>query len=77
MEDVLGGEGPKEFLSRVAIVIAVMWGVVAVAGIWSPILETGTDPTRVPLAAIFAPVAGAIGTAFVCVYAAGGRRSER
>jgi len=61
----------------VATVIAVMWGVVAVAGIWSPILETGTDPTRVPLAAIFAPVAGAIGTAFVCVYAAGGRRSER
>jgi hypothetical protein len=71
------GETSADRWRSVAIVIAVMWAVVAVAGIWSPVLETGTDPTRVPLAVIFAPVAGAIGTAFVCVYAAGSRRSDR
>ena len=60
----------------VAIVTAVIWGVAAAAGVWSPVLETGTDPTRVPLAAIFAPIAATIGTAFVAVYAAGSRRER-
>jgi hypothetical protein len=57
-----------------AAIIVTMWAVVAVAGIWSPELVTGTDPTHVPLAAILAPIAGSIGTAFACVYTAGASR---
>jgi hypothetical protein len=55
----------------IAITVAVIWSVAAAAGIWSPVLETGTDPTRVPLAAILAPIAATVATAFIAVYAAG------
>jgi hypothetical protein len=60
-----------------AITIAIIWAVAAAAGIWSPVLETGTDPTRVPLAAILAPIAATIATAFIAVFAAGARREGR
>jgi hypothetical protein len=52
-------------------------GVVAVASIWSPELVTGTDPTRIPLAALIAPVAGAVATAFTCLFVAGSPGSAR
>jgi uncharacterized membrane protein YqjE len=60
-----------------AITIAIIWAVAAAAGIWSPVLETGTNPTRVPLAAILAPIAATIATAFIAVFAAGARREGR
>ena len=59
-----------------AIAIVIIWAVAAAAGIWSPVLETGTDPTRVPLAAILAPIAATVATAFIAVYAAGTRRER-
>lgn len=49
--------------------VAVIWAVVALAGIFSPELVTGTDPTRIPLAALIAPVAGAVATGFVALHA--------
>ncbi len=57
-----------------AIMEGVIWAVVAVASIWAPQLVTGTDPTRIPLAAFLAPVAGVIATAFVCLFVAGTAR---
>jgi hypothetical protein len=36
--------------------------------IFAPRTETGSDPTRIPLAVIFAPIAGAIVTSMVCSY---------
>lgn len=57
-----------------AVMIIVIWAAVAVAAIWAPELVTGTDPTRIPLAAILAPIAGTIGTAFVCLFSAGTTR---
>jgi hypothetical protein len=53
------------------IVVTAIWAVVAIASIWTPELVTGTDPTRVPLAALVAPVAGTIATAFACLFVAG------
>lgn len=60
-----------------ALVMTVIWAVIAIASIASPVLETGTDPTRVPIAALLAPVAGVGATAFVCVYVAGMRARTR
>jgi hypothetical protein len=61
--------------STFAAIVVAIWAIVAVAGVWSPVMITGTDPTHLPLAALLAPIAGAIGTAFACVYAAGSSRS--
>ena len=48
------------------IAIAIIWLAVALTSIFTPELVTGTDPTRVPIAAIISPVVGAIGTGIVC-----------
>jgi hypothetical protein len=40
-----------------------IWAVATVLGITLPVMVTGTDPTRIPFAAIFAPVAAAMLTA--------------
>jgi hypothetical protein len=40
-----------------------IWAVATILGITLPVTETGTDPTRIPFAAIFAPVAAAMLTA--------------
>jgi hypothetical protein len=60
-----------------AAVSVAIWGVVAVASIWSPELVTGSDPTRIPIAALIAPVAGAIATAFTCLFVAGSPGVDR
>lgn len=49
--------------------VTVIWVVVAVAGIFAPDLVTGTDPTRIPLVALVAPVAGLVATGFVALHA--------
>ncbi len=59
-----------------ALIVGAIWAVVAVASIWAPSLVSGADPTTVPLAALAAPVAGTIGTAFVCLFIAGTDRQE-
>jgi hypothetical protein len=59
-----------------ALMIAAIWAIVAAASIWAPQLVTGTDPTRIPLAALLAPVAGVIATAFVCLFVAGTARER-
>jgi hypothetical protein len=39
-----------------------LWAAVAIVGIFVPPVLTGSDPTRIPLAAILAPIGGAIVT---------------
>ncbi len=55
----------------VAVVTAFVWFAVAVASVFAPDLVTGTDPTSIPLAAMLAPIVGAVVTAFLAVFAAG------
>ena len=43
----------------------------ALASIYAPNMVTGTDPKTIPMAAIAAPIAGVVATAFVSVFAAG------
>jgi hypothetical protein len=40
-----------------------IWALATMLGVTLPVTETGTDPTRIPFAAIFAPVAAAMLTA--------------
>ncbi len=54
--------------------VAVLWAAVAVIAIAAPEMVTGTDPTRVPIAAILAPVIGCLGTGFLSLHAL--RQSE-
>jgi hypothetical protein len=46
-----------------SVVTLAIWAVATILGIILPVIVTGTDPTRVPVAAIFAPVAAAMLTA--------------
>lgn len=54
--------------------VVVIWAVVALAAVLTPELVTGTDPTRIPLAAIIAPVAGMVATGFAALHATTARR---
>lgn len=53
------------------IAIASIWSVVALISIFAPTMQTGTDPTTIPIAAFVAPIGGVIATAFASVFAAG------
>jgi Short C-terminal domain len=46
--------------------VAAIWLAVVLVSLFAPELVTGSDPTRVPLAAIGSPVVAVIATAFVC-----------
>ena len=46
-----------------SVATVVVWTVATILAITIPVIETGTDPTQVPVAAIVAPVAAAMLTA--------------
>jgi hypothetical protein len=46
-----------------SVVTLGIWAVATILGITLPVMETGTDPTQVPLAAFVAPIAAAMLTA--------------
>lgn len=54
----------------VALMVGVVWMVVALTSIFCPSLVTGTDPTTIPLAALLAPMVGTLVTAYLAVFAA-------
>jgi hypothetical protein len=53
-----------------AVALVAIWVAMAVASIAGPELVTGSDPTRVPLAAILSPFAAVVATAYVAIFAA-------
>lgn len=57
-------------------VTAGIWFVVAAASVLAPVMETGSDPTRVPITALVAPIVGLIATAFISIVVAGGGGAE-
>ena len=61
----------RSLWAAAAVVISAIWGLVAVASIAAPSLVSGTDGTVVPIAALAAPMAGMLATAFVAVFIAG------
>jgi hypothetical protein len=61
----------------VSAVTLVLWTVATILAITLPVFETGTDPTRIPFAAMFAPVVATMLTAFVGVVSTVFRRGSR
>ncbi len=55
----------------VALVTVAIWIVAGLASVFAPSLVTGTDPSTIPLVAMFAPIAAVVATAFLSVFAAG------
>ena len=53
-----------------AATIVSIWVLSAAAAVFGPVLVTGTDPTRVPLAALAAPIVATLATGDVCLRAA-------
>jgi hypothetical protein len=47
------------------ISIAVIWVIVTITAIFSPVSITGSDPTRIPVAVVVAPIAGLLLTGLV------------
>jgi len=52
-----------------AIGVAIVWVVVLAVSCCAPVMVTGTDPTRIPLAAMGIPIVGVFLTWFVCTLA--------
>jgi len=52
-----------------AIGVAAVWIVVLAVSCCAPVMVTGTDPTRIPLAAMGIPIVGVFMTWFVCTLA--------
>ena len=48
----------------------VIWLAVLLVAVLSPVMETGSDPTRIPLAAVLAPAMGALATGMLSVHSA-------
>jgi hypothetical protein len=65
-------------LARWGLPVAVLgiWGAVAMVSIFAPTIVSG-DGTIVPIAGLFAPVAGAIATGYACLGAAWSAVAER
>ncbi len=58
----------NQFFKGVTVSVAAIWVVVTLVSIFVPPILTGSDPTHIPLAAILAPIAGAIVTGTVAQF---------
>jgi hypothetical protein len=69
----------RDRLARWGLPMAVLgiWGAVALVTIFAPTIVAGSDGTIVPVAGLFAPVAGAIATGYACLAVAWSAVSER
>ena len=69
----------RDRMARWGLPVAVLgiWGAVALVTIFAPTIVAGSDGTIVPVAGLFAPVAGAVATGFACLAAAWSAVSER
>lgn len=61
-------EHPERFADVRLLVggVAVVWGIATLVAIFGPVMVTGTDPTKLPLAAILAPIAAMVLTTTGC-----------
>ena len=48
--------------------VSVVWLLAAVTAVWAPVMVTGSDPTRIPLAAVIAPPVAAVVTGLLSLH---------
>lgn len=58
--------GRRPLATQLTGAVSAIWVVAAVVSIFSPEMVTGTDPTRLPIAALISPVAAAVLTVAAC-----------
>ena len=68
--------GPAWWVAPAAATIGI-WGAAALVSVFVPTLETGTDPTTIPLAAMIAPPAATLLTGIAYLLAVAGERASR
>lgn len=51
--------------------VSLVWAAVAVAAVAGPVMVTGSDPTRIPMAVLLGPLVGALTTGFLALHHAG------
>jgi hypothetical protein len=56
------------------LTVGVVWAAMAAAAVLSPVMETGTDPTQLPIAALVAPPVAAVVTGFLALSQAASAR---
>jgi hypothetical protein len=54
---------PREWL----VALGLVWGAMAAAAVLAPVMETGSDPTRIPIAALAAPPLACAVTGFLAI----------
>lgn len=64
-----GGDTWRPVWIGLSVVTLVLWAVATILAVALPVFETGTDPTQIPFAALFAPAAAAMLTALAGVVA--------
>jgi hypothetical protein len=67
MSRLRGSATWRQIWIGLSVVTITAWALATILAITLPVFETGTDPTQIPLAAIFAPVAAAMFTALAGV----------
>jgi hypothetical protein len=50
------------------VAVTVLWTAVAGISIFAPVLETGSDPTRIPLAALLSPIVATLFTRYLAEF---------
>lgn len=65
-------DAPEGAWRIVGLGTAAVWLVVTVVGLAAPVFEARTDPTRIPIFALIAPIAGLLVTRFLARARAGG-----
>jgi hypothetical protein len=61
--------------ATLGISVGLLWLAIAIASIAAPELVAGTDPTRIPIAALIAPIVGTIVTGFLALNATSRRET--
>jgi Short C-terminal domain len=77
MEGLHAGVSARPLWLVLGITVATVWVGVLLVSVFTPDFVTGTDPTRLPFAAMLSPIAGSVLTGVVCgVVKAGFRRPQ-
>lgn len=66
LEGARSGGTSKAAWTVLGIGVAAVWLAVLLVSLYAPVMVTGTDPTRLPLAAVGAPIVGMVATKFIC-----------
>lgn len=69
MSRLRGAAARRPIWVGLAVATVVVWAIAAVLSVTLPVFVTGTDPTRIPIAAMVAPAAAAVITALAGIIA--------